>query len=47
MHDEQIYGPRALQAGASGFVAKQEAGETLLDAIRQVLSGRTYFRSGY
>ena len=46
MHDEQLYGPRAVQAGASGFVAKQEAGDTLLDAIRQVLSGQTYFHSG-
>ncbi len=45
MHDEQIYGPRALRAGASGFVAKQEAGDTLLNAIHQVLSGQTYFHS--
>lgn len=46
MHDEQLYGKRALSAGASGFVAKQEAGETLLDAIHKVLSGQTYFHSG-
>ncbi len=46
MHDEQLYGPRALQAGASGFVAKQQAGDTLLDAIHQVLNGRMYFHSG-
>jgi DNA-binding NarL/FixJ family response regulator len=45
MHDEQLYGHRALNAGASGFVAKQEAGDTLLDAIHQVLSGRMYFRA--
>ena len=46
MHDEQLYGPRALQAGASGFVAKQQAGDTLLEAIHQVLSGQMYFHSG-
>lgn len=46
MHDEQVYGPRAQHAGASGFVAKQDAGERLLDAIRHVLAGRMYFRSG-
>ncbi len=45
MHDEHLYGPRALRAGASGFVAKHETGDTLLEAIYQVLSGRTYFRS--
>jgi len=45
MHDEHLYGLRAQRAGASGFVAKQEAGETLLDAIHQVLDGRMYFHS--
>jgi DNA-binding NarL/FixJ family response regulator len=45
MHDEQIYGPRALRAGAAGFVAKQDAPDTIVDAIHQVLSGRQYFRS--
>lgn len=46
MHDEHVYGPRALHAGAAGFVAKQLAGETLLDAIHQVLNGQKYFRAG-
>jgi DNA-binding NarL/FixJ family response regulator len=45
MHEEQFYSRQALDAGASGFVAKQEAGETLLDAIHSVLAGRTYFHS--
>jgi len=45
MHDEHLYGRRALDAGASGFVAKQDAGETLLDAIHQVLAGQRYFRT--
>jgi DNA-binding NarL/FixJ family response regulator len=42
MHDERPYADRALRAGASGFVAKQEAYETLLLAIRQILAGQTY-----
>ena len=44
MHDELHYGKRALGAGASGFVAKQNGGETLLEAIRQVLGGQSYYR---
>lgn len=42
MHDPLHYAQRALNAGASGFVAKQEASETLLPAIRHILAGRTY-----
>jgi len=42
MHDASLYADRALRAGASGFVAKQDAGETLLTAIYQVLAGQTY-----
>jgi len=45
MHDEHLYGRRARDAGASGFVAKQDAGETLLDAVHKVLAGQRYFRS--
>lgn len=43
MHEEQQYADRALRVGASGFVAKQQAGERLLDAIHQVLRGQQYF----
>jgi DNA-binding NarL/FixJ family response regulator len=42
LHDESIYAPRALEAGASGYVMKEEATETLLRAIRKVLSGELY-----
>jgi DNA-binding NarL/FixJ family response regulator len=41
-HDESIYAPRALKAGAAGYVMKQEATETLLSAIRTVLDGGVY-----
>ena len=43
MHDPIIYAPKALNAGASGFVAKAKAGETLLTAIHQILAGGMYF----
>jgi DNA-binding NarL/FixJ family response regulator len=43
MHDEAQYAHRAAGAGASGFVAKQRAGETLLPAIDRVLNGGCYF----
>lgn len=39
MFDEKIYAERAIQAGAMGYVNKQEPLETLLRAIRSVLRG--------
>lgn len=39
MHDENLYAERALRAGARGYVMKQESPETVLTAIRKVLSG--------
>ncbi len=42
MHDEAIYAERALRAGARGYVMKQCAPETLLEAIRQVMKGKIY-----
>jgi len=42
MHDERLYAERALAAGASGYVMKDEAMENLIGAIRCVASGRTY-----
>lgn len=42
MHDGLFYAQRALRAGASGYVAKYEAAEKVITAIRQVLSGKTY-----
>lgn len=43
MHDEAIYGERALLAGAMGIVSKQDPSDTLLKAMRQVLTGTLYF----
>lgn len=42
MHDENLYAERALKAGASGYIMKQEAPDAVLTAIRRVLSGGLY-----
>ncbi len=42
MHDGLFYAQRALRAGATGYVAKYEAAEKIITAIRQVLSGKIY-----
>jgi len=42
MHDEALYTERALRAGARGYIMKQEAPQTLLTAVRKVLSGQVY-----
>lgn len=42
MHEETVFAERALRAGARGYVMKQEAMETVLTAIRQVLNGQIY-----
>ena len=42
MHDESLYGERALRAGARGYLNKQEATKKVIDAIRRVLAGDVY-----
>lgn len=42
MHDELVYGERALRAGAQGYLVKQEAPENVIKAIRKVLAGERY-----
>ena len=42
--EESLFAERALRAGAMGYVNKQQASESILDAIRAVLSGK-YFLS--
>ncbi len=42
MHDETLFAARALSLGAAGYVMKDEAPETLLAAIRQVLRDEVY-----
>jgi DNA-binding NarL/FixJ family response regulator len=42
MHDEQLLAERCIEAGAVGFVNKQEATELLVEAIRRALAGKIY-----
>lgn len=42
MHDESLYAERAFQAGAKGYIMKQSASESIIKAIRWVLSGKIY-----
>lgn len=42
MHEEAVFAARALQAGARGYVTKNSAPETLVDAVHQVYAGRSY-----
>lgn len=43
IHEERRYAERVLRAGAQGYVMKEAAARTVLEAIRTVLSGRTYY----
>jgi two-component system invasion response regulator UvrY len=42
MHREELFAERALRAGASGYVQKDNAPEELLAAVGRVASGGTY-----
>lgn len=42
MHDETMYGERALRAGARGYITKDAAADHLITAVRKVLSGGIY-----
>ncbi len=42
MFDEFIYAERAFRAGASGYIMKEESIDLVIEAMRRVLSGKTY-----
>ncbi|HQP49163.1 MAG TPA: response regulator transcription factor [Spirochaetota bacterium] len=42
MHDEPIFADRVLKAGASGYITKEESTDSVIRAIRRVLSGKMY-----
>lgn len=42
MHDESLFAERALQAGANGYLMKQEGTKNILLAVQQVLAGNIY-----
>ncbi|HHO54468.1 MAG TPA: response regulator transcription factor [Deltaproteobacteria bacterium] len=41
-HDEELFAERAIDAGASGFVMKDEDVSSLLDAVELALAGRIW-----
>ena len=41
-HKEDIYAMRSIKAGAAGYICKDYAAETLIDAIRKVARGGNY-----
>jgi DNA-binding NarL/FixJ family response regulator len=43
MHADMEYIHRAMMAGAQGYILKESAGSEVLQAIRAVLAGKTYF----
>jgi DNA-binding NarL/FixJ family response regulator len=42
MHDESLYGERAIRAGARGYLNKQEATKKVIPAIRTILAGQMF-----
>jgi DNA-binding NarL/FixJ family response regulator len=40
MHDDAIYGERALRAGALGYINKEQNPENLIEAVRSVAAGK-------
>jgi DNA-binding NarL/FixJ family response regulator len=46
-HDEEQYALRALRAGASGYVMKREAADSLLPALRKVLKGEVHVSKSF
>lgn len=42
MHEESVYAERAMRAGAAGYVMKKEGHEKVIEALRQITSGKLY-----
>src|SRR5438874_7816672 len=42
MHEEGLYATRALRAGATGYIVKQDAIDNIAAALREALNGRRY-----
>ncbi len=44
MHSESLYAERAIRAGARGYMAKDEAVDKVLTAVRMILKGKFYLK---
>jgi DNA-binding NarL/FixJ family response regulator len=42
MHSESLYAERALRSGALGYVNKDQATDTIVEAVRRVLAGKVW-----
>ncbi len=42
MHEESVYAERSLRTGAKGYIMKHETSESIIQALRTVLSGEVY-----
>jgi DNA-binding NarL/FixJ family response regulator len=42
MHDEMTYAEKALTAGASGYIMKEESSDKLISALKDILNGEIY-----
>jgi DNA-binding NarL/FixJ family response regulator len=47
MHSNPIYLRKAIEAGASGYVLKAGAADELMEAVRAVQAGKTWFSPGF
>ena len=46
MHEEALYATRALRAGATGYIVKQDAIDNIAAALQDTLDGKRYLSSG-
>ncbi|HDY85150.1 hypothetical protein LCGC14_0677590 [marine sediment metagenome] len=42
MHEDPVFASRAMQAGAKGYITKNNAADYLVEAVEKVLTGKTY-----
>jgi len=42
MHEDPVFASRAMQAGAKGYITKNNAADHLVEAVEKVLAGKTY-----
>jgi DNA-binding NarL/FixJ family response regulator len=46
MHEEALYATRALRAGATGYIVKQDAIDNIVTALQHTLDGQRYLSPG-